>query len=398
MSILFDTQQVQERLRWSATKWEKYRDCDIIPMWIADMDFLAPPAVRAALAEHVAHGTFGYMQAPIDLAAELAADYQERYRWAVQPEWIVWLPGLVAGLHLAIKACTLAGEGVLSLAPVYPPFLQAAKIQERTSVNVPLQLQKGAERPEYVLDFAALTRALEERRTTNPVRLLLLCHPHNPIGRLFSNEELAALEDFCAAHDLFVCSDEVHSDLVLDPNKQHMPFAPFMEQRSGRLARSITLHGPGKTFNLAGLGVAWAIIPDAGVRGRFRAAMQKLVPEQVGLGYSGLRATLLGRSEDWRQILLQQLRENRAVASAALTRMGLAHTYPEVSYLIWIDARALADRVGNPVAWFERQGVGLSEGADFGAPGFVRLNFALPPALLEQALTRMETAIQRLYA
>jgi cystathionine beta-lyase len=224
---------------------------------------------------------------------------------------------------------------------------------------------------------------------------LLLCHPHNPIGRLFSQEELDGLADFCTRHNLYVCSDEVHADLIFDNATAHVPFAQVLTRRSPEiLKRTITLSGPGKTYNIAGLGVAWAIIPDPELRARFRAAMQRLVPDASCFGFTALRAALR-ESEDWRQEMLVYLRSNRDTVMAALDEMGLPHTCPEASYLMWIDARKLEERVGNPTAWFEQEGVGLSDGKDFGRPGFLRLNFACPKSILDNALARMKSAVEK---
>ncbi|MBF7728917.1 MalY/PatB family protein [Pseudomonas sp. N040] len=394
MSQAFDFSSVADRLAWSASKWEKYRGRDVIPLWVADMDFASPPSVQRALAAHVAHGNYGYMNAPRELPQQLAEDYRQRYGWTIEPQWIVWLPGLVLGLNLAVKACCAPGERVIAFSPVYPPFLHAAELQGRSPLNIPLQTSNAAG-TEFAIDFAALEQAVSAADQP-AARLLLLCHPHNPIGRLFSRAELDQLAAFCERHDLYVCSDEVHADLILDGHTPHLPFARVMAERSpALLQRSITLHGPGKTYNLAGLGIAWAIIPDSALRQRFRAAMQRLVPEPCGFSYTALQATL-GDAEDWRQALLAQLRENRDKVSAALERMGLAHTHPQVTYLTWIDARALAGRVGNPGRWFEEHGVGLSDGTAFGSPGYLRLNFALPPVLLDEALARMQRAIDSL--
>ena len=389
MTQSFDFSSIQDRLAWSATKWEKYRGREVIPLWVADMDFAAPPAVQQALARQVAHGNYGYMNAPRDLAAQLAADYQRRYGWAIEPEWIVWLPGLVLGLNLAVKTCCAPGEAAISFSPIYPPFLGAPKAQGRTLVDIPLKPVNAAE-TEFVIDFTALEAAL---RATPGIRLLLLCHPHNPIGRLFSRTELQQLADFCSRHDLYVCSDEIHADLILDGQTPHLPFGKHLSEHAPELLkRCITLHSPSKTYNIAGLTIAWAVIPDPALRQRFRKAMQKLVPEPCSFGFTALQA-ILADDDSWRQALLAQLRENRDKVSAALVRMGLAHTHPEVTYLTWIDARSLAARVGNPALWFEEHGAGLSDGADFGRPGFLRLNFALPPVLLDEALTRMKRAV-----
>lgn len=390
---MFDFTTVHDRLSWSALKWEKYRDRDIIPLWIADMDFPVAPAIQAALAAHVAHGNYGYTAAPRELPALLARDYWQRYGWAIEPEWIVWLPGLVLGINLAVKACCAANQATLTFSPVYPPFLHAPAQQGRRLIDLPL-LPLNAAETEFTIDFDRLEAALAQAASQGePVRLLLLCHPHNPIGRLFRRDQLDRLAALCEAHDLYVCSDEVHCDLILDGVTRHLPFARVMAERSpALLARTITLHSPSKTYNTAGIGMAWAIIPDPTLRRGFRAAMQRLVPDPCCFGFTALKA-VLEDGEPWRQALLAQLRHNRDLVSAALDRMRLAHSSPEVTYLSWIDARQLAARVGNPAQFFERHGVGLSDGADFGRPGFLRLNFATPPSLLEDALARMRRAL-----
>jgi cysteine-S-conjugate beta-lyase len=380
---------VGDRLAWSATKWEKYRGKDVIPLWIADMDFAVSPAIQTAVAAHAMHGNYGYMSPPHDLPQALV-DYHERhYDWRIEPEWIVWLSGLVLGINLAVKACCAPGEKAMTFSPVYPPFLNAPGLQGREAINVPLAAG-GADGMRYEIDFARLEASL-----TSDTRLLLLCHPHNPIGRLFSRAELDRLADFCTRHNLYVCSDEVHSDLILDGETKHVPFAKTLAERSpAMLKRTITLSGPGKTYNIAGLGVAWAVIPDPELRARFRASMQKLVPDASCFGFTALRAALQD-SEDWRQQMLAYLRKNREAVVIALKEMGLPHTYPEASYLIWIDARKLAERVGDVAAWFEQAGVALSDGKDFGQAGFLRLNFACPTSILDNALSRMRGAVEK---
>lgn len=387
---------VYDRLQWSATKWEKYRHRDVIPLWIADMDFPVAPAIQRAVAAHVAHGNYGYTSPPRDLAGDVVDYYAARYAWRILPEWIVWLSGLVPGIHLAIKASAGVGESVLTFTPIYPPFRKAAAIQGRRTLEVPLALdESAAARGElrYEIDFDRLQSTLEPE-----TRLLLLCHPHNPIGNLFSRRQLDQLADFCARHALRVCSDEVHCDLILDPSTPHVPFARILVERAPELlAHSITLHGPGKVFNLAGLGIAWAVIPDHALRRRFRTAMQRLVPEACCFAFTALR-TALREGEVWRLELLAALCRKRERVSAALTAMSLPHSHPEATYLTWIDARRLAASVGNPARWFEQNGVGLSDGADFGAPGFLRLNFATPNVVLDEALRRMRTAVAKLEA
>ncbi len=356
------------------------------------MDFAVAPPIQAAVAAHVAHGNFGYMSAPHDLRQLLVEDHRRRYGWQVEPGWIVWLSGLVLGINLAVKACCAPQEKVISFSPVYPPFLKAPGLQGRELVEVPLK-RIGAVGTDYVIDFDLLETVIARAPGEAATRLLLLCHPHNPIGRLFTREELDRLAGFCQRHDLYVCSDEVHCDLILDEKVPHLPFAQIMAERSpALLARTITLNGQGKTYNIAGLGIAWAIIPDAGLRQRFRVAMQGLVPDACCFGFTAARAAFR-EGEPWRLALLAQLRSNRDLVSAALDRMQLPHSHPEATYLTWIDARALADQVGNPAVWFEQHGVGLSDGGDFHQPGYLRLNFATPPSLLREALQRMENAL-----
>ena len=403
---MYDFTTHPDRLPWSATKWEKYRGQDVIPLWIADMDFSVAPAIQQAIADHVRHGNYGYMSAPRDLPGLLIEDHQRRYDWTVEPDWIVWLSGLVLGINLAVKTCCAPGEKAISFSPIYPPFLNAPGLQGRGLIDVPLK-PTNAEATAFAIDFEALEQAMHftpngrdhaehgDSHETAATRLLLLCHPHNPIGRLFTRQELDQLAAFCEKHDLYVCSDEVHCDLILDGKTPHTPFAKVMAERSpALLKRTVTLHGPGKTYNIAGLGVAWAVIPDPDLRRRFRAAMQKLVPDACCFGFTALQAAFK-EGEAWRQAMLAQLRDNRDAVSAALDQMGLPHTHPEVSYLTWIDARALAAKVGNAASFFEKHGVGLSDGADFGRPGFLRLNFAAPSSLLAEALQRMKQALSK---
>lgn len=395
---MFDFDTVHDRRPWSATKWERYRGQDVIPLWIADMDFSVAPPIQRAVAAHVAHGNFGYMSTPDDLSRLLVEDHRRRYSWDVDPDWIVWLSGLVLGINLAVKACCARDDRVISFSPVYPPFLKAPGLQGRALVDVPLK-PGGDVATEYLIDFERLEGVLADQPDgatgsgLATASLLLLCHPNNPTGRLFARAELDRLASLCEQHDLYVCSDEVHCDLILDEQVPHVPFARVMAERSpAMLRRSITLHGPGKTYNIAGLGIAWAIIPDAGLRQQFKAAMQGLVPDACCLGFTAARAAF-EEGEPWRLALLAQLRSNRDLVAAALDRMSLPHSHAQATYLTWIDARAIAERVGNAAAWFEEHGVGLSDGGDFGRPGYLRLNFATPPSLLQEALQRMENAL-----
>ena len=288
------------------------------------------------------------------------------------------MPGLVCGINLA---CRSVDGDVLTATPVYPPFLSAPGLSGRNLVRVPLCEDAGR----WVWDFAALEAAV-----TPQTRLLLLCHPHNPVGRAWSEDELQALAEFALRHDLVVCSDEIHCDLVLEAGCRHVPFARLGDAAA---RRSITLMAPSKTYNIAGLGCSLAIIPDPDLRRRYRSAMRGIVPDVNVLALTACAAALT-EGEAWRQDLLAVLRANRDRVERAVAEMpGLAIGHVEATYLAWIDARGLS--VESPLAFFEAAGVGLSDGRDFGLPGWVRLNFGCAPALLEQALFRMRMACQQ---
>jgi cystathionine beta-lyase len=369
-------------------KWGKYAGRDILPLWVADMDFPAPPAVRAALEKRVAHGIFGYGAPWRSLTDSVLAYLENAYGWQVQAGWLVWLPGLVTGINVAVRSVRERANdpaGVLTSVPVYPPFLAAPG-----HGGQPLRtaaLARAEEDGRWTMDIAAL-----EAACLPETKLLLLCHPHNPVGRCWSRDELAQIADFAARHDLVVCSDEIHCDLILDADKQHLPFALL---DAAAAARSITLMAPSKTFNIPGLACALAIIPDAGLRQRFLRVMQGIVPHVNVLALAACEAAFRDCAR-WREDLLCQLRQNRDRLETVVSRLpGISMTHVEATYLAWIDARALSLPEGaSPAAYFESCGLGFSDGADFGAPGWVRFNFGCAPKLLERALDRLCQALE----
>jgi cystathionine beta-lyase len=370
-----------DRRNTSSEKWDRYAGRDIIPLWVADMDFHSPPAVIQALQARVDHGVFGYTGVPDELAVAVQEMLQREYDWRVEKKWLVWLPGLVCGLNVACRAVGEAGDGVATFTPVYPPFLSTPALAGRELVPVPLACNDNR----WQMDLEALERALTPR-----TRLLLLCSPHNPVGRVWSRDEQQALLEVAMRHNLTVCSDEIHAGLVLDGEKRHIPFATLSEKAA---ARTITLHAPSKTYNIPGLGCSFAVIPDTDLRRLFRSAMAGIVPHVNLLGYTATLAAYRD-SEVWRQELLTYLRENNDLVLREISGMPGLKTWPvESTYLAWVDARGLG--VADPAAFFEDAGVGLSDGAPFGAPGYVRLNFGCPRSLLQSALGRMRDAIIR---
>ncbi len=372
-----------DRRNTDSVKWDRYRDTDIIPLWVADMDFPVPPAVRAALENRIRHGVFGYGNAPRTLLATIVTHLNDHHRWRVQPEWLVWLPGLVTGINLACRSVGSPGDAVLTMTPVYPPFLSAPGLAMRELVTVPLSEEAG---PYYTIDWSAL-----EKTVTPKSRLFLLCNPHNPVGRVYSRADLERLGQFCEAHDLVICADEIHAGLILESGKTHISLASLSPELA---QRTITLLAPSKTFNIPGLGFSFAVIPDPTLRARFRAKMKGIVPDINVLAYYAAQAAYQ-EGEAWRQELIAYLRGNRdrvGEAMRAVPELKIASA--EATYLAWIDARGLS--VKDPQRFFERAGVGLSDGADFGAPGFVRLNFGCRRTLLEEALQRLVKATRKL--
>ena len=382
MSFDFDT--VLERRGTDSQKWQKYAGRDILPLWVADMDFKSSPAIIAALQERVAQGVFGYarpVKFTVDAFVNAAA---QRYGWQVDPSWIVWLPGLVVGLNLVAKAYAQPSEEVLTLTPVYPPFMSAPKNSARVSVQVPFQLDAAAKR--WDIDWAGLEEAV-----TPKTKIFYLCNPHNPIARVWRREELVRLGEFCVKHDLLLCSDEIHCDLILDA----LPHIPSATLGAEIARRTITLMAPSKTYNVPGLGTSLAVIPDAKLRAQFVRAASGIMAEVTSLGFTACEAAYRD-SEPWRQGLIAHLRGNRdfLIDFVARELPGVEIEAPiEATYLAWLNVSAL--QLEDPIAHFEKHGVGLSEGAAFGeARGLhVRLNFGCPRATLTEALTRMKAAL-----
>lgn len=375
----FDFDTPINRNSTDSEKWDRYQGRDIIPLWVADMDFRSPPAVINALHERVSHGVFGYTNPSQGLVDAVLGHVVRDFDWHIKPEWIIWLPGLVCGLNVLCRAIGDPDDEVLTLTPVYPPFLSAPPLSGRRLLSVPLHLIQGR----WQFDMEELERAITPR-----TKLLLLCSPHNPVGRCWSREELQSLADLAERHKLVIGSDDIHAGLLLDDDKHHIPITTLSAETA---SRTITLLAPSKTFNIPGLGCSFAIISDPELRRCFRKAMGRIVPHVNTLGYTAAEAAYRD-GEQWRKALIRYLRANRDLVLKAVGRMpGLSVTPVEATYLAWIDTRRSG--IDQPGRFFEQAGVGLSDGADFGAPGFVRLNFGCSRSLLEEGLRRMERAL-----
>jgi len=380
----FDFDRVVDRRSTDSNKWRKF-PADVLPLWVADMDFPSPPAVVRALHARVEHGFFGYLTEHNDLPEVVAERVAKRYGWRVNPEAVVTLPGVIAGFNQALRALTSPGDGMLIQTPVYPPILRSAGNHGLRRDEHPLT--RGAD-GRYTVDLDAFAAALRE--TT---RVFLLCNPHNPVGRLYGRAELEGMAAACLRRDTVIVADEIHCDLLLD-GRQHAPvasLAPEIEQRT------ITLMAPSKTFNLPGLKCAVAIIPNAALRERFLAAAGDLVPKINVLGCTAAVAAYR-EGDAWLEALLGYLKANRdfLVQQVRATLPGVAVAPAEATYLAWLDCRGSARAGRDPYTFFlERARVALNDGVTFGpgGAGFVRMNFGCPRALLAQGLERMRAAL-----
>ncbi len=379
----YDFKTCPDRAGTGSLKWERYAGRDILPMWVADMDFTSAPEIIEALRERVAHGVFGYTLPPAS-TVEAAIEYlRARHGAEVAAEQIVWFPGLVPALNVACRAFAPDGGEVLTCTPVYPPFLTAPEFAGAGLRTVDLLENNGV----WDIDFDALESAV-----TPNTKLFILCNPHNPVGRVFPRATLERLADFCRRQGLVLISDEIHCDLVLD----NLPHTSGLNISSPDGPTVLSMFAPSKTFNLAGLACAFVVIPDAPTRRIFQKAARGLITEINALGYAGCEAALR-HGWPWHTQLLQVLRSNRDRVEefVASSLPGIRTWHLEATYLAWLDARGL--RLPNATKFFEDHGVGLSDGVPFGAPqGFLRLNFGCPRAQLEKALARMAEALASL--
>ena len=298
----------------------------------------------------------------------------------IDHKWLVWLPGLVTGINVACRAIGQDGDDVATTIPIYPHFLTAPGFNRRNMIRIPMKEDHNR----WEFDFDRF-----EQMLTDKTGMFILCNPYNPVGRVFTRDELAELAAICNKHNVVICSDEIHCDLILDKEKVHIPTATLDPETADR---TITLMAPSKTFNIPGLGCAFAVISNEKLRKQFIRAMKEIVPRPNVLGYA---ATMSAFSEcaDWQEALLDYLRCNLATLSAAIQQMPPFSIAPvEATYLAWIDMRSSG--LKDPVKFFEDAGVGLQDGIEFDGAGFARMNFGCPRSVLEKALERMKTAMK----
>jgi len=375
--------QSPERRNTDSLKWGLF-DEDVLPLWVADMDFVSPPAVIAALQQRVDHGVFGYAMESKELKELILARMEKLYQWKIKLEDIVLLPGVVAAFNLVCQAVTSPGESILIQPPVYPPFFQAPRYAEaRTVVNEVRVKEDG----KYGIDFEDFESALEK-----DTRCFLLCNPHNPIGRVYTRQELHAMAEICLRHNMVICSDEIHSDLVY-PGASHVPIASIDAEIANQ---TVTLIAPSKTYNIAGLECSALICTNAELREKIQHARRGLLGGVNALGMIA-GAAAYREGDDWLREVMAVLESNRDFLMGYLAEKlpAIKMIQPEATYLAWLDCRELNLPVSPAKYFLEHARVAVNAGEDFGKPGegFVRLNFGCTRSTLLEALERMRRVI-----
>ncbi|WP_296433686.1 MalY/PatB family protein [Rhizobium sp. UBA1881] len=376
-----DFDAVYDRRGTGSSKWSKY-PTDILPMWVADMDFPAAPEILEAIRNRLEHPMLGYGVARDELRARIVEDMQSKYHWSITPEDIVFLPGVEPGFNMGLKAMLEPGDGLVVQTPVYRPILNAPSHWGLVRNDVPLrQTELG-----YVMDVDPLAAALSQSRA------LLLCNPQNPTGKVFTKHELTEIATLCRDNDALIISDEIHCDLLFD-GRNHIPIATLSEETANR---TITLMAASKTFNIAGLKTAFAIIQNKSIRERFVLSKLGMVDS---VNVLGLEATLAAytHASGWKARMLSYIQANRDYLSQqlALRFPAIRLIKAEATFLAWLDCSELG-LAGDPQAFFLEHGkVGFSAGSEFGAAygDYVRVNFGCPRSLLSEGLDRMERAL-----
>lgn len=375
---LFD--EIIDRSSQNSDKWSKYSS-EIIPMWVADMDFDSPKCVKDAIQKRVQEGVFGYSFAPKSLVQSIQQHCESHYQWQPSSAHFIHLPGLVCALHLCVRALSQPNDRIIVPSPVYYHLTKAAEMSDRNLDKIPFVLKGNR----WSVDLDSL----EESCKKADASMLLICNPHNPGATVYTREELQAIQSLAERYDLFVVSDEIHCDLILS-DAQHIPFASLNDDAA---QRSVTLMAPSKTFNLAGLGYAFAIAANSHIRQRLNKERAGLIPAPNLLALVAAEAAYRD-GQTWHQELLEYLRGNCAYIRQRIAGSKIKMATHEATYLAWLDVREYG--LENPHDFFLKAGVGISDGEGFGAAGFIRLNFGCPRSQLEQAMNRILIALDSL--
>ena len=364
-----------------------------LPLWVADSDWETAPAIKEALKERVKHGVFGYTHPSEELTETIIKWVKKHYNWKIKKEWIVYANGVVPSINISIRALTIPGDGVIIQTPVYYPFISTVKNTGRQLENNQLINDNGY----YKIDFEGLKESISEETDSGCKRaeMLLFCNPHNPVGRVWSKEELNELNEVVVENDLILVSDEIHADFVFEDNK-HIPPASLSKEVE---QRSITLMAPSKTFNIAGLHTSFAVIPNKKIRKKFKSVSQHLVGAGSIFGLTGMEAAY-SKGEDWMNAQLEYLQDNIDFTAKFLDENlpEIKYSKPEGTYLFWLDFRNVEDcsETINDIL-VQEYSVALEPGNWFGegGAGFLRMNLATPRENIEYALKGIKKYVEK---
>jgi cystathionine beta-lyase len=372
----------------AANKWTLYPK-DVLPMWIADMDFPSPPPILDALQKQIAHGVLGYELASKSLLDTIAARMEKLYRWKVTPDMIVVIPGVNAGYNVAARTFCTSRKGYLIQTPVYNEFHDVQKKTGAPQVEAPLVEKVEGNRIRYEVDFDAFARVVKK------VNMFLLCSPHNPVGHVYSRAELKRMAEICLENNVLIVSDEIHSELLFGDAKFH-PLAALSRDVANR---SITLISASKTFNVPGLFCAFAIVPNRKMRERYQKMVFKMGFHVASPGFTAARVAYSGKCDAWLEALRKYLTANRDFLLEYVVDYmpGVRVTMPEATYLAWLDCSGLKLKPSPYEFFLKKAKVALSDGKKFGKNSrqFVRLNFGTPRRILEEGLERMRNALNK---
>lgn len=388
MPSIFD--EMIDRRNSGSAKWNYY-DADVLPAWVADTDFRSPEPILKALHKAADHGVFGYhMDSPV-LRETLVKRMADRFNWQVKKTDFMFTPNLVSVLNFVSKAFTEPGDEVLMTTPVYPPFISAPANSERVAKMVDLNVVQDGQQIRYELDFDAFEAAITPR-----TKVFILCNPHNPIGRMWSRAELERLAEICLRHNVLICADEIHCDLIMDGGK-HVPIASLSPEVADR---TITIMSPSKTFNVPALGLAFVIAQNETLYKTLEKSMMGFMPHVGTFGYAGAEAAY-AECQSWVDELLPYLKGNRDyIVNFVQTHFPqVRYTKPEATYLGWLDWNAMNLPGESPYKFFlEKARVALGDGAGFGTAGtgFTRINYGTSRQQLEAIMERMRAVIEDL--
>lgn len=385
MAYSFD--DVIDRRSTESIKWNAY-DADVLPMWVADMDFRSPEPVIRTLVERMTHGVYGYGREMEELPKLLVERMKQRYDWEIKQEDIVFLPGVVVSFNMAAHAFVGAGNGVLLQTPVYHPFFWISKFVKTVTQENLLNAEADGS---YSVNWEDFESRIDER-----TRMFLLCNPHNPVGKVFTRGELEHMAEICLRHKMVICSDEIHADFIYAGHK-HVPMASISPEIA---QNTVTLMAPSKTFNIAGLECAFAIVQNPELRRQLCSGGQGLAYHSNMIGY--IAATAAYREgQPWLDELLAYLDGNRRCLADFVNQQmpGMRTRMPDGTYLAWLDCRE-AGIPGKPGDFFLKEArVALNDGEMFGqgGKGFVRFNMGTPRSLLVESLERMKRSLEQLH-